>query len=351
MKKRHGATKNVILALFLLNVLAVVIIVTDVGENKQWNGGVITTSYPGGGCIVVEPGPEITPEPRPTPQVSNGFSYFPEDEYYMLASGTLVVYPGKSINDWEGSNETIEIPAEIDGTTMERVGMAFWWKDTLTTVIFPDAEMAVSARAFYECDNLQRVVLHDKLTLEGNPFIRCPSLQEIILDENSFRYRLIDDCLCDLESQTLIVPTLEEMTKCFVPSGIRRIGDYAYWGRTDLLEADFSEDIIEIGELAFFKCSNLKSVTLSESIVCIGEEAFGHCSNLTYVGIPNGLEIISSYAFYGCENLGDVYLPTSIKEIGEYAFEECPNICLIVTEGSYAEEWAIENGIRYGYML
>lgn len=350
MKKKHRATMYVMLALFLLDILAIAIIVILPDKEIPHENGVIDTPYDGRGCVLYE-WPTPTQAPRPTPQMSNGFSYFAEDEYYMLDPGTLVRYPGKAITAWEGTSETIEIPAEIDGVTIERLSGGFWWKNTLTTVIFPDAEMAVSARAFYECENLKRVVLHDKLILEGNPFIRCPSLQEIIVDENGSKYRLVDECLCDVESQTLIIPTLEEMTSCYVPDGIRRIGNYAYWGRTDLLEANFSEDIFEIGELAFFKCSNLKSITLSGSIVSIGRAAFGHCSSLTQASIPEGLETIGKYAFYGCESLREISLPSSIKEIGESAFDECPNVCLIVPEGSYAEEWAKENGIRYGYML
>ena len=352
MNKKYGIWRHVIWTIILLIAL-VVILLCDFGTNKQRDYRT-PYDYINQGCVFLEPPtPQVSmePQPEPTPQVWNGFSYFPTDEYYLQSPGVLRIFEGQTINDWTGTSATIEIPAEIDGVKMLRVSMAFWWKDTLTTVSFPDSTMAIAARAFYDCANLNKVVIHDKLIFEGNPFIQCPSLKEIVVDEDSSRYCLIDDCLCDADTQTLIVPTTKEMTKCYVPNGIMKIANYAYWGRTDLLEANFPDSIVEIGSSAFRGCANLSQITFPRSLARIGNEAFGHCNSLATIRIPEGVKIIEKYAFSNCENLCEVYLPTSIEKMEEYVFEGCPNIHLIVTEGSYAEKWAKENGLNYYYMI
>ena len=65
----------------------------------------------------------------------------------------------------------------------------------------------------------------------------------------------------------------------------------------------------------------------------------------------NSLKIISIKpgAFNGCTNLTEVHIPASVTNIYKDTFADCnkENFTLYVAEGSYAHNWAIQNGFKY----
>lgn len=64
--------------------------------------------------------------------------------------------------------------------------------------------------------------------------------------------------------------------------------------------------VTSIGDYAFYGCSNLATVTLPEGITSIGKEAFRGCERLTAIRIPSSVQAIGRYAFYECINLATV---------------------------------------------
>ena len=62
--------------------------------------------------------------------------------------------------------------------------------------------------------------------------------------------------------------------------------------------------------------------------------------------VEEGITGLGSYAFCSLNNLTEVSLPDSVTSIGDGAFSESPCV-LIVTAGSYAEKYAINNSIPY----
>jgi len=82
----------------------------------------------------------------------------------------------------------------------------------------------------------------------------------------------------------------------------------------------------------------------------IDEGAFSPGSGLTSVTLPDGLTSIGDSAFSACSGLTSVTLPDTIMFIGEGAFSAGPNLTLTVSQGSYAAEYARENGIPYTFI-
>jgi hypothetical protein len=66
------------------------------------------------------------------------------------------------------------------------------------------------------------------------------------------------------------------------------------------------------------------------------------------VVLPEGLTGIGEYAFYKCTEAFAITIPASVTFIGETAFMMCP-ATLRVTTGSYAAQYARDNGIPYTY--
>ena len=70
---------------------------------------------------------------------------------------------------------------------------------------------------------------------------------------------------------------------------------------------------------------------------------------LISVALPQGLVSIGDSAFSRCTSLCSVALPDSVLEIDTYAFNGCNQLIMTVVEGSYAYQYAIEQGIFYRY--
>ena len=67
----------------------------------------------------------------------------------------------------------------------------------------------------------------------------------------------------------------------------------------------------------------------------------------TELTLPDGIQTIYGNAFRDCTALTSVYLPDSVSYMASSAFSGCANVVLSVAEGSYAEQWAITNNVKY----
>lgn len=105
-----------------------------------------------------------------------------------------------------------------------------------------------------------------------------------------------------------------------------------------------------IGERAFKQSNTIESITLPNSILEIQAWAFKNCARLREVVMSDGIVLIGGWAFKDCPQLNMVVLPVSVNTIQGWAFEGCSdNLQFIVTNGSYAEQYAISEGISYTY--
>ncbi len=116
------------------------------------------------------------------------------------------------------------------------------------------------------------------------------------------------------------------ITEAEIEDGITNIGNYAFYGCTNLATVNIPNSVTNIGSNAFNGCTNLVSVNIPNSVTTIAYAAYSGCTSLTQITIPNTVKTISGSVFEGCSNLTTVTLPNSITAINSYTFAECSNL-------------------------
>ena len=119
-------------------------------------------------------------------------------------------------------------------------------------------------------------------------------------------------------------PSLEMIDGVLYSKADKRLVWYPMTSEADTYEVP--DGIRIIGGQAFYSCNSLISITLPDSITAIGDFAFGSCHSLT-----------------------SITLPDSVTTIGYGAFIDCESLTFIVPEGSYAEQYCVDNKLTYQY--
>ena len=113
---------------------------------------------------------------------------------------------------------------------------------------------------------------------------------------------------------------------------VTSIGEWAFYGCTDLKSVEIPNSVTTIGDYAFGGCTDLTSITIPESVTSIGESAFYGCTGLTSLTIPSSVTSIGDRAFLGCTGLTSITIPSSVTSIGDAAFSNCTGLTSIKVE-------------------
>ena len=132
-----------------------------------------------------------------------------------------------------------------------------------------------------------------------------------------------------------------------IGSRVKAIGDYACHNCCNLHFITLPEGLVSIGEYAFQSCVKLEKISLPDGIKELKDGTFMACVALKSVDLPENLEAIGKDAFAICTSLTALEIPASVTTIDNEAFRDCPNLILTVQEGSYAQQFAEENGLEY----
>ena len=248
----------------------------------------------------------------------NGFS----DEDCLLTielnDGTL------EISKYVGNSATYEIPGEIDGKKVIRIGnSAFIDCTELTSVTIPDGVTDIRWRAFYNCVSLKSVTIPKSVTyIDSYAF-------GYYYDSDSFATKKIDGFKINYVKNTYghMYALKNGFTDeaCLLTNelydGTLEITKYVGNSATYVIPSEIDgKRVTQIGYDAFNDCTELTSITIPDGVTCIGNSAFSYCTSLETVTIPNSVTQIYSRAFYDCTLLKEVTIPASVTSIGNEAF-------------------------------
>ena len=118
----------------------------------------------------------------------------------------------------------------------------------------------------------------------------------------------------------------------------------------DITSIFIGKDITRIGNNAFRNCCWVTSITFEEgsNLKAIGYRGIHNLQNLRSVTLPESVESLAEEAFGYAYRLTNVYLGASLSDIHPKAFNKHgSNMVLDVEEGTYAEQYAKDNGMNY----
>ena len=158
---------------------------------------------------------------------------------------------GAVIEKYTGSDSVVEIPAEINGLPVTKIGAgAFDSCAKLTKIRIPDSITAISDGLFNAC-GIKKFRISDSVTEIGEyAFSWCESLTEI-----------------------------------HIPDSVRKIGKWAFVGCKNLRELRIPGSVTEIDKNLIYGCFALESiyidgVKLSDADI---QRIFGDFRSMTYI--------------------------------------------------------------------
>lgn len=264
-------------------------------------------------------------------EVDKNVNYLHAREY---AKGELAQAIRQFDEKWTQANQSSALPEGLRRSHIIQNGTLKGTKTYLMsakTVTIPKCVSTIGERAFSKCSSLQTVKIPDSVSS---------------IDERAFSY-------------------CSGLTSITIPKKVFWIGDGAFENCEKLTSLTLAEGLDHIGQSAFAYCTGLTCVKIPSSVTEIDRWAFSHCKNLTMVELaeraprvvdPSDEEYehveestikIGPGAFDGCEKLSSVTLPDNVTEIERMAFYNCPNVTIRAHEGSYAAQYALENGLLF----
>ena len=257
------------------------------------------------------------------------------------------------LRGYDGAGGDVVVPAEIDGFTVDVIGINVFKGDTITSLTLPETVLELRSNAVASCEKLTSVTLPQSLVVINRMnFFSCNALSEVTIPasvryigDTSFRFcdalrkitfegvcPAIDmDCFSVLPDDAVAyVPDdqLEAYTAAFENAGstvsVQPSGKNAVLVENNgYVEEEFDFDA-SAGAITSYN-GYATYLAIPETIggapvKAIGPEAFARHAYLAFLELPEGLESIGDSAFYNCETLGRVRFPSTLKTIGSNAF-------------------------------
>lgn len=173
--------------------------------------------------------------------------------------------------------------------TYEWIGQEAFAGCPLTGVTLSEGLKEIRDMAFYGCSQLQQVEIPRSVNLIGTGvFANCERLQVISVLSGNQKYCADYGILYSVNKDVLIQYPAGKSMIANTTDGVYQIGSNSCQVRM-------------IGDRAFEGCKfTCSTIGIYETVTAIGDYAFYGCTNLSRVKIPSSVQTIGQYAFSNC---------------------------------------------------
>jgi len=220
-----------------------------------------------------------------------------------------------TITGYNGTMKNLVIPNTLYGLKVTVIGESAFINKGLTSVVIPDTVITIenaerifvsgynrTKGAFRENEKLTTVIFGNGLKTIGDyAFYGCSQLSEINIPNSVTR--IGNYSLCDVG-----------LKKVSFGTGLQTIGSSAFAGN-EIVELNLPSSLKEI-ETEAFRWSKIQKVTFGTGLQTIGAGAFKG-NQITELNLPSSLREIGGGAFAG-NLLQSVMLPNGITSISNY---------------------------------
>lgn len=131
------------------------------------------------------------------------------------------------------------------------------------------------------------------------------------------------------------------ITSVVLPDGVTEIGAGAF-ANSDLRSITLSSGLRVIGDHAFYGCADLKSVTLPGSVVKLGSYVFANSTSLETADLRSTtITTLPENTFSGCSALKGISLPVTLRTVGSHALEGTAITTLSLSQVTRFEDYAL----------
>lgn len=199
-------------------------------------------------------------------------------------------------------------------------------EDTIIpNIIEGETIIGVGAGAFQNCTAIKTLVISEGIEFVGDrAFANCENLVKVIFPNTL---------------NSIGVSSFEEsgITSISLPSGLKKLGEYAFRWCYNLVTVDMPNELTVIEKRAFCGCCSLLKLILPVYLSKIENDAFIGCSKLNYIQFPLSLREIGNSAFKSCSELSVVVLNEGLIKIGSSAFNDCANLSKILIPNTVSD--------------
>ncbi len=241
---------------------------------------------------------------------------------------TSVTLPSSLLSIGDGAFSYCGKLKSVEGLRGTIGDRAFKGCTSLKTIDLAEGVVSIGEEAFYDCSALESVTFPRSLSSIGkNAFNFCAGLKSVHLTD---LYAWCKVQICDNNSLpsygAVYYLNGARITELELPDGVTAVGDYAFFGFSDLTSVILPDSVASIGKASFSRCRNLQSIRFPKGLISIGESAFSGCSALANAAIPSEVIEIGAYAFSGCSSLTSIELPKGINAIENDTFSNCDSL-------------------------
>lgn len=163
------------------------------------------------------------------------------DDYdYEIIDGSIV------ITGYTGSASEVEVPAEIDGAPVTKIGTyAFEAEWDIVSITLPDTITLIGEGAFMDCGSLESINIPEAVTgIDRGAFVGCGCLAEITIPAGVQYIR--EEAFTACESMTSL--TIENPELAYENWGLEELPELVIYAPEDSSVAAWAEGMGKLGE-------------------------------------------------------------------------------------------------------